>query len=172
MVTALNAVSIQILDKEFLVLVGPSGCGKSTTLRLVAGLEEISGGEIHIGRRKVNDVPPRDRDITLRDYVLGGARDLMEIEAELARLETAMAEGAHDEPTLNRYADAQARLEQAGGYGWRERALATLHRLGQQNPGALDLGERLHGDLGQPVGAALRRARPAIRRSWEDLDHV
>ncbi|MGH2412066.1 MAG: ATP-binding cassette domain-containing protein, partial [Chloroflexota bacterium] len=61
-VTAVNDVNIEIQDKEFLVLVGPSGCGKSTTLRLIAGLEEISGGEIWIGDRVVNDVPPKDRD--------------------------------------------------------------------------------------------------------------
>jgi len=64
-VTAVNDVNIEIQDKEFLVLVGPSGCGKSTTLRLVAGLEEISSGEILIGDRVVNDVPPKDRDIAM-----------------------------------------------------------------------------------------------------------
>src|SRR6202142_245342 len=64
-VTAVNDVNIEILDKEFLVLVGPSGCGKSTTLRLVAGLEEITAGEIWIGDRLVNDVPPKDRDIAM-----------------------------------------------------------------------------------------------------------
>jgi len=64
-VIAVNDVNIDILDKEFLVLVGPSGCGKSTTLRLIAGLEEISAGEILIGERVVNDVPPKDRDIAM-----------------------------------------------------------------------------------------------------------
>ncbi len=64
-VIAVNDVNIDILDKEFLVLVGPSGCGKSTTLRLIAGLEEISSGEILIGERIVNDVPPKDRDIAM-----------------------------------------------------------------------------------------------------------
>jgi multiple sugar transport system ATP-binding protein len=64
-VTAVNDVNIDIQDKEFLVLVGPSGCGKSTTLRLIAGLEEISAGEIMIGDRVVNDVPPKDRDIAM-----------------------------------------------------------------------------------------------------------
>jgi multiple sugar transport system ATP-binding protein len=64
-VIAVNDVNIDIMDKEFLVLVGPSGCGKSTTLRLIAGLEEISAGEIYIGERLVNDVPPKDRDIAM-----------------------------------------------------------------------------------------------------------
>ncbi|MEM9775027.1 MAG: sn-glycerol-3-phosphate ABC transporter ATP-binding protein UgpC [Chloroflexota bacterium] len=58
-------LNIEIADKEFVVFVGPSGCGKSTSLRMLAGLEEISGGEIWIGDRKVNDVPPKDRDIAM-----------------------------------------------------------------------------------------------------------
>ncbi len=62
---AVNDVNFDINDKEFLVLVGPSGCGKSTTLRMIAGLEEISEGNIYIGDRVVNDVPPKDRDIAM-----------------------------------------------------------------------------------------------------------
>jgi multiple sugar transport system ATP-binding protein len=58
-------VNIEVADREFLVLVGPSGCGKSTTLRMIAGLEEISKGEVFIGDRLVNDVPPKDRDIAM-----------------------------------------------------------------------------------------------------------
>ena len=71
-VKAVNSVSIDIHDKEFMVLVGPSGCGKSTTLRMIAGLEEISDGEIRIGERVVNDVPPKDRDIAMvfQNYAL------------------------------------------------------------------------------------------------------
>jgi multiple sugar transport system ATP-binding protein len=64
-VTAVNDLSIKIADKEFLVFVGPSGCGKTTSLRLLAGLEEISDGRILIGDRVVNDVPPKDRDIAM-----------------------------------------------------------------------------------------------------------
>ncbi len=64
-VVAVNDLSINIEDKEFLVFVGPSGCGKSTALRLLAGLEEITEGEIRIGDRVVNDVPPKDRDIAM-----------------------------------------------------------------------------------------------------------
>jgi multiple sugar transport system ATP-binding protein len=64
-VTAVNDLSIQVQDKEFLVLVGPSGCGKSTGLRLIAGLEEITAGDIYIGDRRVNDVAPKDRDIAM-----------------------------------------------------------------------------------------------------------
>jgi multiple sugar transport system ATP-binding protein len=64
-VIAVNDLDIQVADKEFLVLVGPSGCGKTTALRCLAGLEEISEGEILIGDRVVNDVAPKDRDIAM-----------------------------------------------------------------------------------------------------------
>ena len=64
-VTAVHDVNIEIKDKEFIVLVGPSGCGKSTTLRMVAGLEDISGGELWIDGKLVNDVEPKDRDIAM-----------------------------------------------------------------------------------------------------------
>jgi multiple sugar transport system ATP-binding protein len=64
-VTAVNDLNLDIADQEFLVLVGPSGCGKTTTLRMLAGLEEISDGAVMIGDRVVNDVPPKDRDIAM-----------------------------------------------------------------------------------------------------------
>ncbi|HOF03920.1 MAG TPA: ABC transporter ATP-binding protein, partial [Atribacterota bacterium] len=64
-VVAVDNISIDIEDKEFAVLVGPSGCGKSTTLRAIAGLEEVTSGEIYIGERLVNDIPPKDRDIAM-----------------------------------------------------------------------------------------------------------
>ncbi len=69
---AVKDVDLEIRDKEFLVLVGPSGCGKTTTLRMVAGLEEISSGEIRIGDTVVNDLPPMDRDIAMvfQNYAL------------------------------------------------------------------------------------------------------
>src|SRR3954453_6998647 len=61
----IHGVSVDIQDGEFVILVGPSGCGKSTLLRMVAGLEDITGGDIRIGSRVVNDVPPKDRDIAM-----------------------------------------------------------------------------------------------------------
>ncbi len=71
-VQAVNNVELEVEDKEFLVLVGPSGCGKSTTLRMVAGLEEITEGEIYIADTLVNDIPPKDRDIAMvfQNYAL------------------------------------------------------------------------------------------------------
>src|SRR6204780_1595674 len=71
-VQAVKGINLDIADEEFVVLVGPSGCGKSTTLRMIAGLEEITDGEIWIGGNVVNDVPPRDRDIAMvfQNYAL------------------------------------------------------------------------------------------------------
>ncbi len=71
-VIAVSDFNLEIKDKEFIILVGPSGCGKSTTLRMVAGLEEISSGELYIGVRLVNDVAPKDRDIAMvfQNYAL------------------------------------------------------------------------------------------------------
>ena len=71
-VVAVHDFNLEIADKEFIVLVGPSGCGKSTTLRMVAGLESISGGELYIGDKLVNDVAPKDRDIAMvfQNYAL------------------------------------------------------------------------------------------------------
>ena len=71
-VPIIHGVNLEINSGEFVVFVGPSGCGKSTLMRMIAGLEDISGGEISIGERVVNDLPPRDRDIAMvfQDYAL------------------------------------------------------------------------------------------------------
>jgi len=71
-IVSVDNFNLEIRDKEFLVLVGPSGCGKSTTLRMIAGLEEITDGDLYIGEKRVNDVPPKDRDIAMvfQNYAL------------------------------------------------------------------------------------------------------
>ncbi|TMZ42246.1 ATP-binding cassette domain-containing protein, partial [Klebsiella pneumoniae] len=71
-VKAVDDLNLEINDGEFMVLVGPSGCGKSTALRMIAGLEEITGGELRIGDEVVNDRPPKDRDIAMvfQNYAL------------------------------------------------------------------------------------------------------
>jgi len=71
-VTVVPDLNLEIKDKEFVILVGPSGCGKSTTLRMIAGLEDISDGQLYIGDRLVNDVAPKDRDIAMvfQNYAL------------------------------------------------------------------------------------------------------
>ena len=71
-VVAVQEFNLEIADKEFIVLVGPSGCGKSTTLRMIAGLEEITEGDLYIGDKRMNDVAPKDRDIAMvfQNYAL------------------------------------------------------------------------------------------------------
>src|SRR6187431_3429309 len=71
-IEVIHGVDVLIDDGEFVVLVGPSGCGKSTTLRMIAGLEDITSGEIRIGDRVVNHLPPRDRDVAMvfQNYAL------------------------------------------------------------------------------------------------------
>ena len=71
-VTAVSDFCLEVRDKEFIIFVGPSGCGKSTTLRMIAGLEEITEGELFIGDRLINDVAPKDRDIAMvfQNYAL------------------------------------------------------------------------------------------------------
>ena len=127
-------VSFTVGRKDRLSLAGANGAGKTTLLRAIAGETSIQGGKLAFAkgtRVALHDQrPPLEFDITLREYALSGARDLLDLEAELRRLETAMSEGAHDESTLRRYADAQARLEHAGGWAWRERAAAAVRGLG------------------------------------------
>ncbi|RKX71406.1 MAG: glycerol-3-phosphate ABC transporter ATP-binding protein, partial [Spirochaetes bacterium] len=71
-VKAVDKVNIEVKDQEFVVLVGPSGCGKSTTLRMIAGLEDITDGELFIGGKRMNDEAPKDRDIAMvfQNYAL------------------------------------------------------------------------------------------------------
>jgi multiple sugar transport system ATP-binding protein len=78
--TVVHNVNLDINDKEFIVLVGPSGCGKSTTLRMIAGLEEISAGDLYIGDKRVNDTAPKDRDIAMvfQNYALYPHMDVYE----------------------------------------------------------------------------------------------
>ncbi len=138
----LRGISFQLERRDRMTLSGRNGAGKTTLLRMLAGEASIDQGELVLAKgvkMALHDQrPPRERDLSLREYVLSGARELVAIEAELSSLEQAMADGAHDEATLNRYAEAQARLEHAGGYGWRARALATLRGLGFRDEADLD----------------------------------
>jgi len=129
-----DGVSFSVERRDRVALSGPNGAGKTTLLRMLAGETEVHGGELAFqkGTRVAlhDQRPPLEQDVTLREYVLSGARDLVKLEEELAGLEQAMAGGAHDQATLNRYAAAQARLEHAGGYGWRDHATSVLRGLG------------------------------------------
>jgi ATP-binding cassette, subfamily F, member 3 len=129
-----DGVSFSVERRDRVALSGPNGAGKTTLLRILAGETEKHGGELAFAkgtRVALHDQrPPLERDLTLREYVLSGAADLVRLEQELGSLEQAMAGGAHDQATLNRYSAAQARLEHAGGYGWRDHATAVLRGLG------------------------------------------
>jgi ATP-binding cassette subfamily F protein 3 len=129
-----DGVSFSVERRDRLALSGPNGAGKTTLLRILAGETEKHGGELAFAkgtRVALHDQrPPLEQELTLREYVLAGARDLVTLEEELRRLEQAMAEGDHAQATLNRYAEAQARLEHAGGYAWRDRAAAVVRGLG------------------------------------------
>src|SRR5690606_13833927 len=89
--TVIHGIDIEIGDGEFLALVGPSGCGKSTLLRMIAGLEGITEGDIFIGERKVNDLPPKERDIAMvfQNYALYPHMTVAEIMGFALRLKGA-----------------------------------------------------------------------------------
>jgi ATP-binding cassette, subfamily F, member 3 len=129
-----RGVSFKLERRERLTLSGRNGSGKTTLLRMLAGETSIDAGQLVFekgARIALHDQrPPRERDLSLRDYVLSGCADLVALEAELARLEQEMAGGATDSRTLGAYATAQARLEHAGGYNWREQATAVVRGLG------------------------------------------
>src|SRR5205823_14929278 len=133
-----DGVSFKAERRDRVALSGPNGAGKTTLLRALAGETTLQGGELAFQkgtRIALHDQrPPLQRGLTLREYVLSGAADLVAVEEELRRLEEAMAGGEHDEATLRRYAQAQARLEHAGGYGWRDRAAAVVRGLGFSEP--------------------------------------
>jgi ATP-binding cassette subfamily F protein 3 len=153
-------VSFTVGRRDRLALAGPNGAGKTTLLRAIAGQTSLQGGKLAFAkgtRVALHDQrPPLDFDQTLREYALSGVADLLALESELRRLELAMADGAHDELTLRRYADAQTRFETAGGWAWREHATAAMRGLGFDDT---DL-ERPLGTLsgGELTRASLARA--------------
>ena len=101
-----DGVSFSVERRDRVALSGPNGAGKTTLLRILAGETEKHGGELAFqkGTRVAlhDQRPPLEQELSLREYVLSGARDLVATEEELARLEQAMAGGAHDQATLNR----------------------------------------------------------------------
>jgi ATP-binding cassette, subfamily F, member 3 len=129
-----DGVSFSLERRDRLALSGPNGAGKTTLLRMLMGESERHGGELVFAkgtRAALHDQrPPLREALSLRDYALSGAQELAATEDELRSLEQAMASGDHGPETLRRYAEAQARLEHAGGYTWRERAAAALRGLG------------------------------------------
>jgi ATP-binding cassette, subfamily F, member 3 len=129
-----RGVSFKLERGDRMTLAGRNGAGKTTLLRMVCGETGIDGGELVFekGTRVAlhDQRPPRERNLTLRDYVLSGCKELVALEEELRRLEGEMAERPDDGDLLDRYSRAQGRLEHAGGWNWRERAIAPVHGLG------------------------------------------
>ena len=129
-----DGVSFRLRRGDRLALAGPNGAGKTTLLRAIVGETSLQGGELAFAkdtRVALHDQrPPRGQGLSLREYSLSGAGDLVAIEEELRRLEQAMTEGDHAPATLRRYSEAQARLEHAGGWAWRDRAASIVRGLG------------------------------------------
>jgi ATP-binding cassette subfamily F protein 3 len=128
----LRGVSFKLERRDRMTIAGRNGAGKTTLLRMLAGQTGVDGGELVFAkgtRVALHDQrPPRERGLSLRDYVLSGCREPLELEAELADLEQKMATG--DQSAIERYAGVQARFEAAGGYTWRDRAGTVVHGLG------------------------------------------
>jgi len=150
-----DGVSFKVERTDRLALAGPNGAGKTTLLRALAGQISLEGGDLALQkgtRIALHDQRPPDQSpLALRDYVLSGTADLAAAEEELRRLEAAMAGGDHAPATLRRYSAAQAQLEHAGGYDWRDRAASVVRGLGFTDA-----------DLGRPLstfsGGELTRA--------------
>ncbi len=127
-------VSFKLERRERMTLSGRNGAGKSTLLRILAGelTPDAGGVSLEKGARVAlhDQRPPRDSEMTLSDYVFSGRADVIALEDRLAGLEGAMSEGDHSAETMAAYADAQARLDLAGGYRWRDQVLAVLAGLG------------------------------------------
>ncbi|MBX5441806.1 MAG: ABC-F family ATP-binding cassette domain-containing protein [Solirubrobacteraceae bacterium] len=173
----LRGVSFKLERRDRMTIAGRNGAGKTTLLRMLAGESSIDGGELvfekHAKVALHDQRPPRERDLTLREYVLSGAAELIALERELADLEQAMADGAMDDATFDAYARAQSRLEAAGGYTWREDAMATIRGLGF---GEDDLDRRLDtfsgGELTRGSLARALVARPDLLLLDEPTNHL
>jgi ATP-binding cassette, subfamily F, member 3 len=129
-----RGVSFKLERGDRMTLAGRNGAGKTTLLRMLAGGSSVDEGELVLekgARITLHDQrPPRERGLTLRDYVLAGCADLVALEQRLRDLEAEMAAAPEDSGILGRYAKAQSRLEHAGGWNWRAKAIAPLHGLG------------------------------------------
>jgi multiple sugar transport system ATP-binding protein len=148
-VRAVDGVDLSIGDREFVVLVGPSGCGKSTTLRMIAGLEEITAGTIRIGERVVNDVPPKDRDIAMvfQNYALYPHMTVyrnMAFGLMLRTLPGPLWRLAHPRESRKLRAGIEARVRDAA------RMLDIEHLLGRK-PRQLSGGQRQRVALGRAI---------------------
>ena len=155
---AVQGIDLDIADREFIVLVGPSGCGKTTTLRMIAGLEEATSGEIYIGDQLVNDVPPKDRDIAMvfQNYALYPHMTVFENMSFGLRLKK------FPKPEIKERVENAARILDITDLA-RSPAKAALGRTapaGRDGPG----------DRAQPQGVSVRRAVVEPRRQIARAD--
>jgi len=172
-----DGVSFKVERRDRLALAGPNGAGKTTLLRALAGEVSLEGGELawEKGTRVAlhDQRPPTQSGRPLRDYVLAGTADLAAVEEELRTLEQGMATGDHGEATLRRYSEAQARLEHAGGYDWRDRAASVVRGLGFTDA---DLGRPLHtfsgGELTRASLARALASQPDLLMLDEPTNHL
>jgi ATP-binding cassette subfamily F protein 3 len=174
--TLFTDVSFKLDRGERMTLSGRNGSGKTTLLRMLSGEAGIDAGKLALGkgvRVALHDQRPPRAGATLREYVTTGLDWIAAIEADLSRLETKMTEGTSDEATLNAYADAQARLEAAGGYRWRDSVEATLHGLGFGDD-ELDreLGSFSGGELTRASLARVLASRPDLLLLDEPTNHL
>src|SRR5437588_41697 len=147
----LCGVSLKLERRERLTVAGRNGAGKTTLLRMLAGETSIDRGELSVAkgtRIALHDQrPPRERGMSLQNYLLSGCAEELQIEQELSELEATMAAGGAGEATLARYSRAQGRLEARGGYLWRDRATVMARGLGFADA---DLDRRLGTFSGRP----------------------
>jgi ATP-binding cassette subfamily F protein 3 len=170
-------VSFKLEPRERMTLSGRNGAGKSTLLRMLAGELSPDAGSLVVqkgARVALHDQrPPRESTATLGEYVFSGRAEMIETEAELARLEQAMASGEPDEATMAAYAAAQQRLDHGGGYRWRDGVLAVLRGLGFDEEVA---GRRIStfsgGELTRASLARVLAARPDLLLLDEPTNHL
>jgi ATP-binding cassette subfamily F protein 3 len=170
-------VSFKLEPRERMTLSGRNGAGKSTLLRVLAGERPPDSGTIALqkgARVALHDQrPPRDGAVSLADYVFSGRADMQETEAELARLEAAMAGGEPDDETLRAYAAAQQRLEAGGGYRWRDDVLAVLDGLGfDESAASRRLSTFSGGELTRAPLARALATRPDLLLLDEPTNHL
>jgi ATP-binding cassette subfamily F protein 3 len=172
-----EGVSFKLEPRDRMTLSGRNGAGKSTLLRVLAGELSPDSGSLVIQRNArvaLHDQrPPRESAAALGDYVFSGRSDMLETEAELARLEDSMAKGTPDEATMSAYAEAQHRLEAGGGYRWRDDVLSVLRGLGF---GEEDVGRKIStfsgGELTRVSLARALAARPDLLLLDEPTNHL